>query len=58
VTAVFSEIQESAERARKTLAHLSLWLFVALLSGAFSAIYAGTIGGKRAIISRFDEGIE
>ena len=36
VTAVFSEIQESAEHARKALAHLSLWLFVALLSGAFS----------------------
>lgn len=47
VTAVFSEIQESAERARKALAHLSLWLFVALLSGAFSASYAGTIGGKQ-----------
>lgn len=47
VTAVFSEIQESADRARKALAHLSLWLFVALLSGAFSASYAGTIGGKQ-----------
>jgi hypothetical protein len=47
VTAVFSEIQDSAERARKTLAHLSLWLFVALLSGAFFASYAGTIGGKQ-----------
>jgi hypothetical protein len=47
VTAVFSEIQESAERARKMLAHLSLWLFVALLSGAFSASYAGTIGGRQ-----------
>jgi len=47
VTEVFSEIQETAERARKNLAHLSLWLFVALLSGAFSASYAGTIGGKQ-----------
>jgi hypothetical protein len=47
VTEVFSEIQESAERARKALAHLSLWLFVALLSGAFAASYAGTIGGKQ-----------
>jgi hypothetical protein len=47
VTAVFAEIQESAEHARKTLAHLSLWLFVALLSGAFSASYAGTIGGRQ-----------
>ena len=47
VTAVFADAQESAERARKGLAHLSLWLFVALLSGAFSASYAGTIGGKQ-----------
>jgi hypothetical protein len=47
VTAVFSEVQDSAERARKALAHLSLWLFVALLSGAFSASYAGTVGGKQ-----------
>lgn len=47
VTSVFAEVQESADRARKALAHLSLWLFVALLSGAFSASYAGTIGGKQ-----------
>ena len=47
VTAVFSEVQQSAERTRKALAQLSLWLFVALLSGAFSASYAGTIGGKQ-----------
>jgi len=47
VTAVFTEAQESAEGARKAFAHLSLWLFVALLSGAFSASYAGTIGGKQ-----------
>ncbi|MFZ0320108.1 MAG: hypothetical protein WAL56_13370 [Candidatus Sulfotelmatobacter sp.] len=47
VTAVFAEFQEYAEHARKTLAHLSLWLFVALLSGAFSASYAGTVGGKQ-----------
>ena len=31
----------------KLLAHLSLWLFVALLSGAFCASYAGTIGGRQ-----------
>jgi hypothetical protein len=47
VTQVFSEAQQSAENARKALAHLSLWLFVALLSGAFCASYAGTIGGKQ-----------
>jgi hypothetical protein len=47
VSSVFSEAQESADVARKALAHLSLWLFVALLSGAFCASYAGTIGGKQ-----------
>jgi hypothetical protein len=47
VSDVFAEVQESSDRARKALAHLSLWLFVALLSGAFCASYAGTIGGKQ-----------
>jgi hypothetical protein len=47
VTTVFADTQASAERARKALAHLSLWLFVALLSGAFAASYAGTIGGRQ-----------
>ena len=31
VSDVFGEFQQSADRARKALAHLSLWLFVALL---------------------------
>jgi len=47
VSDVFGEFQQSADRTRKALAHLSLWLFVALLSGAFCASYAGTIGGKQ-----------
>jgi hypothetical protein len=47
VSDVFEEAQQSAESARKALGHLSLWLFVALLSGAFCASYAGTIGGKQ-----------
>jgi hypothetical protein len=47
VSDVLEEAQQSAEKARKALAHLSLWLFVALLSGAFCASYAGTIGGKQ-----------
>jgi hypothetical protein len=47
VSDVFGEFQQSADRSRKALAHLSLWLFVALLSGAFCASYAGTIGGKQ-----------
>jgi hypothetical protein len=47
VTETFGQAQESADRVRKAIAHLSLWLFVALLSGAFCASYAGTIGGKQ-----------
>lgn len=47
VSATVEEAQQSADRNRKALAHLSLWLFVALLSGAFFASYAGTIGGKQ-----------
>lgn len=47
VSAVFAEAQQTADATRKALAHLSLWLFVALLSGAFCASYAGTIGGKQ-----------
>ena len=47
VSDVFQEAQQSSDRARKALAHLSLWIFVALLSGAFCASYAGTIGGKQ-----------
>jgi hypothetical protein len=47
VSDVFAQSQQSAENARKALAHLSLWLFVALLCGAFFASYAGTIGGRQ-----------
>jgi hypothetical protein len=47
VTDVFGDAQDSIDRVRKAIAHLSLWLFVALLSGAFCASYAGTIGGKQ-----------
>jgi hypothetical protein len=47
VSDVFADAQLSIESARKALAHLSLWLFVALLSGAFFASYAGTLGGRQ-----------
>ncbi len=47
VSQVFGDAQQSAEKARKALAHLSLWLFVALLAGAFCSSYAGTIGGRQ-----------
>jgi hypothetical protein len=39
--------KQAADTARKTAAHLSLWLFVALLSGAFFASLAATIRGRQ-----------
>ena len=47
VSDVFAAAQQSEESKRKALGHLSLWLFVALLSGAFCASYAGTVGGRQ-----------
>jgi hypothetical protein len=47
VSEVFLEMQGAADTARKAVAHLSLWIFVALLSGAFCASYAATIGGRQ-----------
>lgn len=47
VAEVYAEMQQAAESARKAAAHLSLWLFVAFLIGAFCASYAATIGGRQ-----------
>lgn len=47
VSDVFAAAQQSEETARRALGHFSLWLFVALLSGAFCASFAGTIGGRQ-----------
>ena len=47
VSEVFGDAQQSAEKARNALARLSLWVFVALLAGAFCSSYAGTIGGRQ-----------
>jgi hypothetical protein len=33
--------------SRRATAHVLLWLFLALLMGAFSASYAATIGGRQ-----------
>jgi hypothetical protein len=46
VATVFEQIQQATDIARKAVAHLSLWLFIALLIGAFCASYAATIGGR------------
>lgn len=39
--------QGAVDKARKSAVHLSLWLFVALLCGAFSASFTATIGGRQ-----------
>jgi hypothetical protein len=46
VETVFSHVQQNADVVRKTAAEFSLWLFVALLAGAFFASYCATIGGR------------
>jgi hypothetical protein len=47
VSDVFVEIQRTADTARRAVSHLSLWIFIALLIGAFCASYAATIGGRQ-----------
>ena len=47
VSDVFEQAQRSADKNRSAIARFSLWLFVALLCGAFCASYAGTIGGRQ-----------
>ena len=39
--------RQIADTARRTAASFSLWLFLSFLIGAFSASYAGTIGGRQ-----------
>jgi hypothetical protein len=46
VSEAFAQVQQATETARKAVAHLSLWIFIALLIGAFCASYAATIGGR------------
>lgn len=40
-------IKEAADDARKATAYLSLWFFVALLIGAFTASWLATFGGRQ-----------
>ncbi len=47
VSETLEQARRSEEKARKATAHLSLWMFVALLAGAFCASYAATIGGRQ-----------
>jgi hypothetical protein len=47
---------QAAEEARTTTRNASLWIFLALLVGAFSASFAATLGGKqRDDVPDYDE---
>jgi hypothetical protein len=47
VTETITDERETADAARKAIAHSLYWLFAALLIGAFCASYAATIGGRQ-----------
>jgi len=47
VSDVFTRAKQSADAARETVAHSLLWMFLALLIGAFCASVAATIGGRQ-----------
>ncbi len=47
VTEVFAKAQQTADSARKALAHSMYWTFLALLIGAFCASFSATIGGRQ-----------
>ncbi len=44
---VVAQARQAEDTARRVTAHFLLWLFLALLAGAFSASYAATIGGRQ-----------
>ena len=47
VADVISAARQAEDTARKAAAHLLLWIFIALLIGAFCASYAATLGGRQ-----------
>lgn len=47
VAETITEARADEDAARKATAHLLLWVFVALLAGAFCASFAATIGGRQ-----------
>ena len=47
VSDVVAGAQEAADTARQAIAHALLWVFLALLIGAFCASVAATIGGRQ-----------
>jgi hypothetical protein len=47
VSDTINAARQSEDKTRKAIAHLLLWIFLALLIGAFCASYAATIGGRQ-----------
>jgi hypothetical protein len=47
VSDTIAAAREEEDAARKATAHALLWIFVALLAGAFCASFAATIGGRQ-----------
>jgi hypothetical protein len=47
VANTFTQMQQAADAARRAVAHTSLWIFLALLIGAFCASVAATFGGAQ-----------
>jgi hypothetical protein len=47
VNDTIADARQATDNARKATAHLLLWIFLALLIGAFCASYAATIGGRQ-----------
>jgi hypothetical protein len=47
IAEVLANARQTEDITRKNTAHSLLWLFLALLMGAFSASYAATIGGRQ-----------
>jgi len=45
--ALESKARSAAETGRKTTLYLALWVFISLLTGAFCAAVAATIGGRQ-----------
>jgi hypothetical protein len=41
-----AKAREAADAARKAASYTSLWMFIALLVGAFAATFAATVGGR------------
>jgi heme/copper-type cytochrome/quinol oxidase subunit 2 len=47
VSQTIADARQTEDEVRKATAHILLWIFIGLLTGAFCASYAATIGGRQ-----------